>query len=146
MHLVCLVCSATNCIPNDHVIDHASNTPVCGRCRKALIATDPLTISDQALPRFLSHSEFPILIAFWAEDCSSCKAMAPQFEAAAKQAPQIFFVKVNSDTAPVANQQFGIRSIPTSLLFQGGREIGRQSGVMPAAQLLAWADSLLADS
>jgi thioredoxin 2 len=70
--------------------------------------------------------------------------MAPQFAAAAAQAPEIRFVKVDSDAAPVASAQFGIRSIPTLLLWHQGREIARQSGVMQASQLLAWARQALA--
>ncbi len=139
MHLVCPACNATNRIPDQRLAD----APVCGKCGNALMEAKPVAISDAALPKFLSNTELPVLIDFWAEWCGPCRAMAPQFEQAASQATDIRFIKVDSDAAPMASQKYAIRSIPSLLLFHRGREIGRQSGVMPAAELLRWARGLL---
>lgn len=139
MHLVCPQCSATNRIPDERLRDQ----PVCGKCGQALMAAEPVALSEQALPKFLAQTELPVLVDFWAAWCGPCRAMAPQFEQAAQMAPDIRFVKVDSDAAPVASQQFGIRSIPTLLLMKNGKEIARQSGVMPAAQIIAWARQYL---
>ena len=65
-------------------------------------------------------------------------------EAAARNwAGKVAFAKLNTEQAPQASGQYGIRSIPTLILFRGGREIARKSGAMPAAQLAAWLNSEL---
>ena len=139
MNLVCPHCGTRNRVPADR-LDEA---PKCGECHQLLLPPGPVAVRGAVLPRFVAGTELPVVVDFWAEWCGPCKMMAPEFAKAAAQRPRIRFVKVDTEDGPEASTAYNIRSIPTMALFQGGREVARMSGAMPASQIVGWIDQHL---
>lgn len=136
MHVACPHCLSTNRVPDERLADD----PVCGRCSQSLLPAAPIELTDDNFDTFVARTELPVVVDFWAAWCGPCQIMAPQFEAAARELKgRAVLVKVDSDASPRAAGRFAIRSIPTLIKLQGGRELKRQAGAVQSAQIVAWA-------
>jgi thioredoxin 2 len=98
----------------------------------------PIALDDGSFDRYVEGTELPVVVDYWAEWCGPCKMMAPQFAAAAAQLPEVRFAKVDTEAAPTTSARHRIRSIPTMVLFSGGREAARRSGAMSAPDIVSW--------
>ncbi|MDH3319836.1 MAG: thioredoxin TrxC [Betaproteobacteria bacterium] len=136
VQVACPACLAANRVPAARV----SEEPKCGKCGAALLDGAPAELREEQFEPFISRTELPVLADFWAPWCGPCRAMAPQFERAAKELKdRVRLVKVNTEEAQALAARYGIRAIPTLVLFRNGAEVKRASGAMDAGALVRWA-------
>lgn len=100
------------------------------------------TISDASFEADVLHSDKPVLVDFWAEWCGPCKMVAPIIDEVAKEyAGKVNFAKMDVDSNQATPAKFGIRGIPTLILFKNGAIVSQKVGALSKSQLMAFIDS-----
>lgn len=101
-----------------------------------MASENTLTFTDEAFDREVVNSDKPVLVDFWAPWCGPCKAMAPTVDAIAREyAGKLKVGKLNTDDNQQTAMRYGIRGIPTLLLFKDGRVVDQRVGAMPKAEV-----------
>jgi len=132
MRIVCPHCLSVNNVPQKESYKKAN----CGKCKKSLLETNPIELTNTNFDEVLVNSDIPVIVDFWAPWCGPCKMMAPVFTKVAQEYPlKTLFTKVNTENEQNLGARFGIRSIPTLVIFKNGKEVHRLSGALDANNL-----------
>ncbi|WP_457747673.1 thioredoxin TrxC [Sulfurimonas sp.] len=133
MRVVCPHCFSVNNVPKKDSYKKAN----CGKCKQSLLNTAPLELNENNFDEVVANTDLPVIVDFWAPWCGPCQMMAPNFKAAAEHFPlKAVFSKVNTENEQNLGARFGIRSIPTLIIFKNGVEVDRATGALPKEQLI----------
>jgi len=132
MRIICPHCLSVNNVPQKESYKKAN----CGKCKKSLLDTAPIELTQVTFDEVVVNSDIPVIVDFWAPWCGPCKMMGPVFSKTAAKFPlKTLFTKVNTEDEQQLGARFGIRSIPTLMIFKNGKEVHRASGALDETTL-----------
>ena len=139
--VACPECHTLVRVPAERLGDN----PACASCKSLVIDGQPVTLDAQSFETHTARATQPVLVDFWAPWCGPCRAMAPMLDRVADERRTHLQVgKINTDEQQELAGRFGIRSIPTLVLFRAGKEVARRSGTSDFSSLATWIDESLA--
>ena len=101
-------------------------------------------VTDDSFDHDVLQASDPVLVDYWAEWCAPCKQIAPHLEEIVKEMDgRLTIAKVNIDENPVTPTKFGVRGIPTLMLFKDGQVAGTKVGALPKSKLAEWIESVI---
>lgn len=129
----CVFCATANRVD----LDRLAEGPKCGSCGRPIRLDRPLPVTDATFERVINGSSVPVVVDFYADWCGPCKVMAPVLDDFARQhTGEVLVLKLDTEASRATPARFGIRGIPTLIVFENGREARRQVGAVQTADHL----------
>ena len=136
--LRCPFCLTLNRVDVGRAVDR----PKCGSCERPLLLDRPVRVNDEDLDRLVKDADVPVVVDFYADWCGPCKIMAPLLDDLARERMgDLLVAKLDTDANPATSERFGIRGIPTLVVFRDGAENARNVGAVSAVQMAALVDT-----
>jgi thioredoxin 2 len=132
----CKVCGRKNRVPAKHLAEAGR----CGNCKSPLPPIDePLEVDVEQFDDITQHARVPVLADFWAAWCGPCKMAAPAVAQTAKaMAGKAVVIKVDTERFPQLSARFNVRGIPYFAVFQSGKPVVQQAGLVNQDQMESW--------
>lgn len=130
--VTCVFCGTANRVD----LSRLAEGPKCGKCGRPIRLDRPLPVTDPTFDQVIKSSSVPVLVDFYADWCGPCKVMAPVLDDFARlHTGEVLVLKLDTEANPATPARFGIRGIPTLIVFESGQEARRQVGAVQAAEL-----------
>jgi thioredoxin 2 len=119
-------------------LSRVDDRPKCGQCGRPILLDRPVAVSDATFDGVIANATVPVVVDFYADWCGPCKMMAPMLDqVASERRGSLLVAKLDTDRNQATTMRFGVRGIPTLIVFSGGKEVAREVGAVPRQRLEA---------